>query len=419
MIPRFSPNYHRAELQQLLSVSRPDAVSRLERVFMARTGHDAAIALKYGRTGLYLLLKALGARNKKVILPAYTCVVVAHAVVLSGNIPVFLDNASNSFQPDPMDYLGAIDDETAMIIPTHLFGIAEETRELVARVREAFPHVFILQDCAHSFFCDDSSGLPVTTAGDGALFGMNISKLANTIRGGMLTLRDAQLAEFVREVWQVESGHSFHDPLLSLKARLYGLAAAFAFTAPGYELVYQLTHKTSFLNSETRYYQSNSIDLPSDFLHPMLPIEAEIGLRSIQKWDDRIARRREIANVYLKQFTAAGLPPDILFLPKISAGNTWSHFPILVPTKQRPSLKHLLEQQFRTEIGVIVDYAIPDLLAYQALSATPCPKASSAVPRVLNLPLTLGEGLWGSRNANVKTVAIADTIVKTLNRAII
>lgn len=414
MIPRFSPNYDAKDLQTLLSPASSDAVERLEVAFMEQTGHQGAIALKYGRTGLYLLLKALGAKNKKVIMPAYTCVVVAHAVVLSGNIPVFLDNAPGAFQPDPMAYLQAIDSETVMIIPTHLFGIAEETRELIAAVRQQFPHVFILQDCAHSFFCQDRDAVPVTTYGDGALFGMNISKLANTIRGGMLTLRDPEVAAAVRHVWRAEAGHAPSSLSLSLKARLYGLAAGFAFMPPGYALVYQLTHKTTLLNSETQYYQSEQIDLPSDFLYPMLPVEAEIGLRSLQKWEHRVEKRRELAQIYLTELAATGLPSDVLTLPSNQAGHTWSHFPILVPAAQRNSVQKALETQFQVEIGVIVDYAIPDLVAYQNLGATPCPIASAAVPRVLNLPLTFQEGLWPKNSAPSKAQTLARFVLNNL-----
>jgi dTDP-4-amino-4,6-dideoxygalactose transaminase len=419
MIPRLSPNYDGGDLQALLSPARPDAVGRLEAAFMEKTGHQGAVALKYGRTGLYLLLKALGAKNKKVIMPAYTCVVVAHAVVLSGNIPVFLDNAPGSFQPDPADYLQAIDSETVMIIPTHLFGIAEETRELTATVRQRFPHVFILQDCAHSFFCQDLDEVPVTTYGDGALFGMNISKLANTLRGGMLTLKDPQVAEAVRQVWRAEGGPPSFPLSLSLKARLYGLAAAFAFTPLGYEVVYQLTQKTTLLNSETQYYQSDQIDLPSDFLSPMFPIEAEMGLRSLRKWEQRIEQRRKLAQIYITELAAAHLPPEVLTLPSSQAGHTWSHFPILVPAIQRNAIKEALERQFRTEIGVIVDYSVPDLPAYQRLGAVPCPVATATVPRVLNLPLTFQESLWPDASANHKAKSIAHFLVNILSTGIV
>ena len=92
MIPRFSPNYSVPDLFQCFRPSRENANALLEAEFILRTGHNQAILFRYGRSGIYFLLKALGAQGKKVILPAYTCVVVAHAVQLSGNIPVFLDN---------------------------------------------------------------------------------------------------------------------------------------------------------------------------------------------------------------------------------------------------------------------------------------------------------------------------------------
>ena len=50
-----------------------------------------AVAFPYGRSAQWAFLKALGIENAEIIMPAYTCSVVAHAVTLSGNEPRFID----------------------------------------------------------------------------------------------------------------------------------------------------------------------------------------------------------------------------------------------------------------------------------------------------------------------------------------
>ena len=45
----------------------------------------------YGRSAEWAFFKALDIRNTEVIMPAYTCSVVAYAVTLSQNIPRFID----------------------------------------------------------------------------------------------------------------------------------------------------------------------------------------------------------------------------------------------------------------------------------------------------------------------------------------
>ena len=85
MIPRLKPYLNYKEL--LASFWRQNnAVSRLEEEFARTIEARYAIAFSYGRSGLWALFKALGIEGAEVMMPAYTCVVVAHAIVLSGNI---------------------------------------------------------------------------------------------------------------------------------------------------------------------------------------------------------------------------------------------------------------------------------------------------------------------------------------------
>ena len=60
-------------------------------------GKKHAIFFPYGRTGLLFLLEALGISDQEIICPAYTCVVVPHAIVLSRNEPVFVDSNPDTF----------------------------------------------------------------------------------------------------------------------------------------------------------------------------------------------------------------------------------------------------------------------------------------------------------------------------------
>ena len=59
-----------------------------------------------GRTALKALLQALDLQDAEVIAPSYTCVVVQHATLLSGNVPVFVDNTMTDYNMD-LDLLAA------------------------------------------------------------------------------------------------------------------------------------------------------------------------------------------------------------------------------------------------------------------------------------------------------------------------
>ena len=53
-----------------------------------------------GRAGIYHILKANNIQNKLVLVTAYTCSVVAEAIVQSGNTPVFVDMKKESFNAE-------------------------------------------------------------------------------------------------------------------------------------------------------------------------------------------------------------------------------------------------------------------------------------------------------------------------------
>lgn len=404
MLPRFSPNYDLTEISLALKPAGKQAVASLEQAFAERTGHKAAIAFRYGRSGLYYLLKALGAQGKKVLMPSYTCVVVAYAVVESGNIPVFVDNAPGEFQPDPQTYLKWLDDETVMVIPTHLFGLAQETETLCHTIKARYPQIFILQDCAHGYFCKDSQGRPVAAFGDGCLFGLNISKLVNSVHGGMLTLQDEALAKKIRQ---------FREPLranimTAIRARLYCLSATFAFTPQLYSLVHTLLTQSSLLDSEAQYYDPQRIFLPADYQDYMQNFEAEIGCCSLHKYETRVARRRTVAHYYTERLQ--GLLPRLV-IPRYHQGHSWSHYPVLLPAECRDSVKYEIEQLLCVELGSILDYSVADLPAFENRGHTSCPNAVETCRRILNLPLTFQEGLLPVNNWQAVAEAVCTILI--------
>ena len=196
MMPRIRPQLGWAEMAAAMHLPRGDDVARYEQAFAASMGQGHGIAFAYGRSALTIALRALLGAGVEVICPAYTCVVVAHAIVSSGNTPVFIDCGADDFNMDLDAAEAAITARTGAIIATSLFGHPVDIDRTDA-LRAAHPGVLMIQDCAHSF---DAAwrGRAVQQAGDFALFGLNISKLLTSIFGGMLTTDDAGLAATIR-----------------------------------------------------------------------------------------------------------------------------------------------------------------------------------------------------------------------------
>ncbi len=175
------------------SVQEKSKCDEFEQAFARRFNVRYAIAYPYGRSALWALLKALDIQDAEIIQPAYTCVVVAHATLLSGNRPRFVDVSLHDYNMNLDQVEAAINERTRPILATHLFGYPldiDRLDEIVRRAEARYGHkIWVIQDCAHSFG-GEWQGKPVVKAGDAALFGLNISKMITSIFGGMLATDD-------------------------------------------------------------------------------------------------------------------------------------------------------------------------------------------------------------------------------------
>jgi len=382
MIPRFRPALGWEEITAALRPPLATDVGKFEAAFAAEMGQRHAIAFPYGRTALMVLLEALGFREREIICPAYTCVVVPHAIVYSGNAPVFVDSGREDMNMDLELAERAISDRTAAIVATSIFGYPVDLERL-SRIRARHPRLAVIQDCAHSFAAE-WKGVRVTGAGTAAIFGLNISKTMSSIFGGMVTTDDDAVAAAVRKL----RASKLRAPSLlkGLRRLLYLLAVYPAFSPTLYGVVHRL-QRAGMIDRLTRYYRDDQIDMPADFLHGMAAIEARIGARQVAKYRAIVARRRRIAGLYdraLQSLTWLKRPPLV-------EGATYSHYVCRVDERDR-----LVAYSARrgVELGILIEYCIPEMRAYRARLSTPArpfPVASHLATSCVNLPLCCSE----------------------------
>lgn len=379
MIPRFRPN---AGLSSWLAAFLPagaDEVERFEAGFAELMGQPHAVAFPYGRTGLMLLLEVMGIRDKEVICPAYTCVVVAHAIVMSGNIPVFVDCAPNSFNMDLEKAAKAVTPETAAILPTSLYGHPVDLDALDSfRIRH--PQVRVIQDCALSYDAN-WNGRPVHKEGDAALFSFNAGKLLYAVFAGMVTTSDPVQAALLRRMR--DSRLAPAGIMKSICRRAYLAASLPAFVQPVYGFVHRMTH-AGLLNRYVKYFDEGVIDMPADHLTALTSVEATAGRLNLPRHAPSVIERRELAALYDREL--ADLPGVVL--PPLDPGATWSHYTIQVPGLLRAGLiDHVA--RLGVEFGSLFSYSLPELVAYRqspgVRNATP--RAAELASRVVNLPI--------------------------------
>lgn len=362
-----------------------NAVEEFERQF-ARTFDAAyAVAFPYGRSALWAFFKAQGIEGAEVVQPAYTCVVVAHATVLSGNIPRFVDINLDSYGMDLNLLASALTARTRAVIATHLFGYPLDADRVEAVVHDAErkygQKIWIIQDCAHAFGAT-WRGKRVCNRSDVALFGLNISKTVTSIFGGMVTTSNAEVAHRLRE-WR--DAHFVRRGLSKTVSRaLYLMAVYQAFEPHVYSMVKWLEEHTPLLDRFTKaYHLDGIIRLPPDYCDAMVDVEARVGLLQLKKYSEIIRHRTALARYYdehLKDMPTLALPPII-------EGATYSHYPVRVESRQ---VWLTAARQANIELGCLIDYSIPEMPAYQAYVDSEFPRAHEARGTVINLPVHMG-----------------------------
>ena len=101
-----------------------------------------AIAVNSGTAALYSSLLALGLKyGEEVILPSFTFVATANAVVAAGGKPVFVDISKNrqDYNIDPQELKSKFTNRTRVILPVHLYGSPanlDEIEEFLQRYSE-------------------------------------------------------------------------------------------------------------------------------------------------------------------------------------------------------------------------------------------------------------------------------------------
>lgn len=172
-------------------ITQGPKVKEFEEIFAKRHDVKHALAVSNCTTALHLALVALGVTaGDEVIVPAFTWVSTANAIVYCGAMPVFIDVDPVTFNIDIKQLKAKITAKTKAIIPVHLFGLCAD----IDQIKEIAPQLKIVEDGA----CAAGSGLngsPAGSLGDIGCFSFHPRKSVTTGEGGMLTTNNDELAE--------------------------------------------------------------------------------------------------------------------------------------------------------------------------------------------------------------------------------
>lgn len=170
---------------------RSPHIAEFERRFAEFQQAAHSLAVCNGTTALWIALKACGVRaGDEVIVPAYTFIATAVAVMMANAVPVFVDILPDTYNLDPAACEAAITPRTKAIIPVHIAGQSADLESVMALAGRH--HLAVIEDAAQAHGAE-WEGRRVGAIGNIGTFSFQSSKNMSAGEGGALLTDDKDL----------------------------------------------------------------------------------------------------------------------------------------------------------------------------------------------------------------------------------
>jgi perosamine synthetase len=233
-------------------ISQGRFVSEFERRWAEYCGASHGVAVANGTAALELAIEALSLpEGSEVILPSFTIISCAIAVVRAGCRPVLVDCEPDTWCMSVAEAASKVTAKTRAIMPVHMYGHMADMGPLLELARRK--GLAVIEDAAEAHGAEQN-GRRAGGIGTVGCFSFYSNKIVTTGEGGMIVTSDAALAARARSLRNLcfeESRRFLHE---------------------------ELGHNFRLTN-----------------------MQAAIGLAQIERIEESVARKRRIAALYIER----------------------------------------------------------------------------------------------------------------------
>jgi dTDP-4-amino-4,6-dideoxygalactose transaminase len=354
-------------------------IEEFERAFASWNGSAHAFSFLSGRVALSACVEALRLRpGDQVIVPGYTCVVVANAFRFAGVDVVYADIELDTYGLDGSRLEQRITPRTRAVLLHHLYGlVCRDYAQVVAAARDR--GLAVIEDCAHATGAA-YRGRRVGNLGDVAVYSSEKSKVFSTIQGGMAVTNDDSIAERLRE----HQARAPFPPEAMAERQLRNVVLEYF--ERRHPSRWWLGDVAAALYGHHRLVSTSREEeagiRPAHYGWRMPPPIAALGLNQLPKIDRFNAQRRETAKRWDDWCASRGY-----VRPVVVAGSdpVFLRYPVLVePERKRDT------SWGTPELGVALGVWFVSHLHPAAGRVEGCPNADRAVAGCVNMPCLLG-----------------------------
>jgi dTDP-4-amino-4,6-dideoxygalactose transaminase len=234
LIPINLPKISEEEVQAVVKVLRSGMltsglgagpqVMEFEKSFADFACAKHAVAVNTGTAALHSAVLAVGVKQgDEVILPSFTFVATAEAVVLAGAKPVFADIDPKTYNLSPSSMEKAVTKKTKAIMPVDLYGFSADMKPLI---EIAAKHSLAIVEDAAQAHGTTYGGKPAGAFADAACWSLYASKNITTGEGGVVTTNNDQIAETLRMIRTHGEKAKYSSLMLGTNYRMSEMQAA-------------------------------------------------------------------------------------------------------------------------------------------------------------------------------------------------
>jgi hypothetical protein len=307
-------------------------VQQFEIEFQKKLGIKNFAAVTNGTIALQIAIKALELSGEIITTP-FTWIATVSAIKWEGCTPVFADIDPSTLNIDPDKIEEKITENTAAILPVHVFGNPCNV-DKIEKIAKKY-NLKVIYDAAHAVGAT-YNGKSILEYGDISATSLHATKLLNTAEGGGCITNDTELNEKFKRI------------------RFFG-------------------------------HDDNNDIVEDGFNGKMTDVHAALGLANL-KYYDEVLKDRKIKYLYYKEKLAE---IDFTSFQYLNIGETnYSYFPVIFDSEQR-----LLDCEKKLNANEIYPrrYFFPSVNLFKKIvDYQPAPLSEDISKRILCLPL-----FWG------------------------
>jgi dTDP-4-amino-4,6-dideoxygalactose transaminase len=309
------------------AIEGPSAVAAFETDLAEQLGTTHAIAVASGTTALTAALAAAGVGpGHQVIVPAYTWVATAAAVVAVGAVPVIAE-VDDTLTIDVADAATLVNERTRAIIPVHMRGAAADMTSVMDMARRR--DLVVIEDAAQAMG-GRFDGRRLGSIGDLGCFSLQYNKIITCGEGGVVSTDDAEL--HARALM-------YHDVAAGMRDEAAGVPGFYGITCRMSELQGAVAgvqlRRLDAIIAACRAHRARIVDIIADAARSK-------GIRLRASHDEAgdtaialilLCPEARVAGLLTSMLQQAGLDAEILFDPEVVDLHVAPHWRPILETR--------------------------------------------------------------------------------------